>query len=112
MLDCSKGDLDKVRSGENITAFVKALVPAIDMIAYGEPMVVHFATHADDKAGFSLCQMIETSNITGHFVDINGDFYIDVFSCKPVDIGICEDMARQYFNPEKIRVNFLTRNAG
>jgi S-adenosylmethionine decarboxylase len=112
MFDCSKGQLDLVRSGENITAFVKELVPAIDMVAYGEPVVVHFAQHAEDKSGYSLCQMIETSSITGHFVDANGDFYIDVFSCKTVDMEVCQKVIEKYFKPEKIRANFLTRSAG
>jgi S-adenosylmethionine/arginine decarboxylase-like enzyme len=56
--------------------------------------------------------MIETSNISGHLVDSNGDAYIDIFSCKPVDIGVAEDMIRKYFNPKKVRVNFITRSAG
>ena len=112
MFDCSKGNFEQVRSGENITKFVKELVPAIDMVAYGEPMVVHFAQHAIDKSGYSLCQMIETSSITGHFVDASGDFYIDVFSCKTVDVRVCEEMIKKYFSPEKIRTNFITRSAG
>lgn len=112
MFDCSEGNLDAVRSGETITKFVKELVPAIDMVAYGEPMVVHFAQHAADKSGWSMCQMIETSSITGHFVDMNGDFYLDVFSCKSVDVKVCEDLIRKYFDPKKIRINFITRSAG
>ena len=56
--------------------------------------------------------MIETSSITGHLVDINGDAYIDIFSCKPVDIGIAQDTIERYFKPSKVRVNFITRNAG
>jgi S-adenosylmethionine/arginine decarboxylase-like enzyme len=101
-----------VTSRDNVYNFIKELVPAIDMIAYGEPMIEHFATHAPDKAGISFCQMIETSNISGHLVDLNGDAYFDIFSCKPVDIGIAEDTIRKYFKPAKVRVNFITRNAG
>ena len=111
MFDCKNCKRELVQDGENIRAFVKELVPAIDMKAYGEPMVVHFATHAADKAGYSLCQMIETSNITGHFVDENGDAYMDIFSCKPVDISIAEAMVSKFFEPEKVKVNFLTRHA-
>lgn len=111
-MDCAQGELELIRSGDNIRDYVKVLVEAIDMVAYGEPMVVHFATHAEDKAGYSLCQMIETSNITGHFVDINGDFYIDIFSCKPIDISAAQSVTEKYFRPKTVRVNFLTRNAG
>lgn len=111
MLDCSKCSLDAVRSEQNIRSFLKELVPAIGMVAYGEPTVCHFATHDESKAGYSFCQMIETSSITGHLVDLNGDVYIDVFSCKPVDIGVTEDIVKKYFKPTKVRINFLTRNA-
>ena len=112
MFDCAACDKELVTSRDNIYNFIKELVPAIDMVAYGEPMIEHFATHAADKAGHSFCQMIETSSITGHLVDINGDAYIDIFSCKPVDIGVAEDTIRRYFKPSKVRVNFITRNAG
>jgi S-adenosylmethionine/arginine decarboxylase-like enzyme len=112
MFDCSRGDVEKVRDGDNIRAFVKELVPAIDMVAYGEPTVVHFAQHDDTKSGYSLCQMIETSSITGHFVDSNGDFYIDVFSCKEVNVDVCCQLIEKYFTPEKVRSYFLTRSAG
>jgi S-adenosylmethionine/arginine decarboxylase-like enzyme len=112
IFDCAACDRDLVSSHDNIYDFIKALVPAIDMVAFGEPQINHFATHAPDKAGFSFCQMIETSSITGHLVDLSGDAYIDIFSCKPVDIGIAQDMIEKYFKPSKVRVNFLTRNAG
>jgi S-adenosylmethionine/arginine decarboxylase-like enzyme len=112
MFDCASCDIDKITSKENGYNFIKDLVPAIDMIAFGEPMIEHFATHAPDKAGISFVQMIETSNISGHLVDVNGDGYFDIFSCKPVDIGVAQDMIQKYFNPEKIRVNFVTRSAG
>jgi len=111
MLDCAACDHDKITDGANITAFTKELVKRIDMVAYGEPVVAHFATHDLSKSGISFCQMIETSNITGHFVDADGNFYIDVFSCKPYSIDVVVDTFREYFDPTSIRQNFLTRQA-
>jgi S-adenosylmethionine/arginine decarboxylase-like enzyme len=112
MFDCASCDIDKVTSKENVHNFIKELVPAIDMIAFGEPMIEHFATHAPDKAGISFLQMIETSNISGHLVDKDGDAYIDIFSCKTVDVKVAEELIVKYFNPKKIRLNFITRSAG
>ena len=111
MLDCSNCDKDAIKSKEDIGAFVRHLVQKIDMIAFGEPMIEHFATHDPDKAGISFCQMIETSNISGHFVDLNGAAYIDVFSCKPFNNQDVIDTINVFFNPEKVRMNFVTRNA-
>lgn len=112
MFDCAACDVGLITSEKNIYKFIKELVPAIDMVAFGEPQINHFAQHAPDKAGYSFCQMIETSSITGHLVDLSGDAYIDIFSCKPVDIGIAETMIKKYFSPKKVRVNFITRSAG
>jgi S-adenosylmethionine decarboxylase len=112
LLDCASCDIGKVTSKENVYNFIKELVPAIEMVAFGEPMVEHFTTHDPDKSGISFFQMIETSNISGHLVDMNGDAYIDIFSCKDVNVDIAVEIVKKYFKPEKIRINFITRSAG
>jgi len=111
ILDCQGCDRSEIGNKENLKVFIKNLVEEIDMKAYGEPVIEHFATHADDKAGFSLVQLIETSSITGHFVDMNGDAYIDIFSCKPFSIDIAKSVVTKHFHPQKIKVHFLTRQA-
>ncbi len=111
MLDCRAGSKEKIKSEENIRSFIKELVDKIEMVAYGDPMVAHFATHDPDKAGYSFCQMIETSNISGHFVDKNGNFYIDVFSCKPYNVELVKEIAMGFFRPEHIRWSFIERDA-
>lgn len=111
MLDCRAGDLKLVRDGENIKQFAEDLVNKIEMTAYGDPIVEHFATHNPEAAGYSLLQLIETSNIAGHFVDINGDFYLDIFSCKEFDIEVAKKVVEQWFNPENIKVSYFTRQA-
>lgn len=111
ILDCKGGDLAKVRSSDNISQFVRTLVTRIDMVACGEPKIKHFATNNPNAAGFSLVQLIETSSITGHFVDLNGDSYIDVFSCKSFDIEKVNEVVKQFFSPKQIKVTYLTRQA-
>ena len=111
ILDCKGGDLAKVRSSDNISQFVRTLVTRIDMVVCGEPKIEHFATNNPNAAGFSLVQLIETSSITGHFVDLNGDSYIDVFSCKSFDIEKVKEVVKQFFSPKQIKVTYLTRQA-
>ncbi len=111
ILDCRACQILKITSKANVIAFAKTLVDAIDMKAYGEPIVEHFATHDPEKAGFSLVQLIETSAITAHFVDKNGDLYLDIFSCKEFSVEICKEVVAEFFAPEKIKVMFLTRQA-
>ena len=111
LLDCSGGDTDKITSTDNVYNFVKAIVPAIDMIPYREPVIERFATHDIDKAGISFCQMIETSHIAGHFCENSGDFYIDIFSCKDFNEDVAMGIVGEFFNPKKIRPHFVTRDA-
>jgi S-adenosylmethionine/arginine decarboxylase-like enzyme len=111
ILDCQGCAREKIACVENLRNFVKALVEEIDMKAYGEPALEHFATHDADKAGYSLVQLIETSSITGHFVDKNGDAYLDIFSCKPFSIDVAKSVVTRFFDPQKIKVHYLTRQA-
>ena len=107
VLDCYAGKKELITSGENITAFAKELVKRIQMKAFGEPQVIHFGE--DDKLGYTLVQLIETSNICGHFCDDTGNFYIDVFSCKPYENAVVIETVKQFFQPEKIIDRYLER---
>lgn len=111
ILDMSAGDKVAVRSGEVISEFVKELVAAIGMKAYGEPLLKHFAEHVPEAAGYSLVQLIETSAITGHFCDKSGDAYIDIFSCKDFDPSIAVAVVERYFRPENVNAVVLARQA-
>jgi S-adenosylmethionine decarboxylase len=81
----------------------------IDMVAYGEPQIVHFGT--GNKAGYTLIQLIETSNIAAHFVEENDSLYLDVFSCKPFDKKIVRKLVKEFFEASKIRYRFEKRQA-
>jgi S-adenosylmethionine/arginine decarboxylase-like enzyme len=111
LIDCSRCEIPSITNSHNIYNFTKTLVERIDMKAYGEPIIEHFATHDIDKAGYSLVQLIETSNITAHFVDKNGDCYIDIFSCKPFSEKIAVECVEEFFNPEHVITRFLNRQA-
>jgi S-adenosylmethionine decarboxylase len=109
MLDCAECN-DNIKNKETIAMFVKDLVERIDMVAHGEPIIEYFGQ--DNKAGYSLLQLISTSSITGHFVDEYGHIYLDVFSCKPFESETVQECVREYFGSNKIRINYITRNAG
>ena len=96
-----------IRTHLTIYGFSQMLVKAIDMKAYGEPLIRHFGE--GNKAGYTLVQLIETSNITAHFVEETNDAYIDVFSCKEFDPAIVEKVIRDHFIPESIDSTLLVR---
>jgi len=109
MLDCAGADHARITSGENITAFAKKLVERIDMVAYGEPQVVNFGS--GNKAGYTLVQLIETSNICAHFCNDTDTYYLDVFSCKPFDNDVVIATAFEFFGQQTERVTYVTRQA-
>ena len=109
IINCSSCDIEKITNGENIKKFVHDLIERINMEAWGPPLLEHFATHDPEKAGYSVCQMITTSAITGHFVDINGDCYLNIFSCKPFEMQDALDVVNERFNPKKITTQYITR---
>lgn len=94
---------------DNILAWTKELVEAIDMISYGEPIIEHFATHSHEAAGYTLLQMIETSNIAAHFAENLGEAYIDIFSCKTFDNQVALDVCQKYFSPEMLEHTTMNR---
>ncbi len=109
MLDCS-GCNDNIKSRDQIYNFVKELVKEIDMTAHGEP-IIEYLLPGDPKQGYSMMQLITTSNICAHFIEPDSTAYLDVFSCKEFDIKTAEKVFKKYFEPKKIRTNFITRHA-
>lgn len=108
MLDCYDADKGLMKSKSNVEAFAMALVKRIGMKAYGTPQVIHFGE--GDKEGFTLVQLIETSNICAHFANETGNFYLDVFSCKEYDPNVVLEVVNQFFAPKKIRERYVERD--
>ncbi len=108
ILDCYESDKELMKSKSNVEAFAIDLVKRIDMKAYGAPQVIHFGE--GDKEGFTLVQLIETSNICAHFSNETGAIYLDVFSCKPYEIDTVIEVVNQFFAPKRIRERFIERD--
>ena len=110
-IDASGLNHQAITSKETIAAFAKKLVNDIDMIAFGEPQVVHFGE--GNKEGFTLVQLIETSNICAHFNNIDDTGYIDVFSCKPFEKKIVLKVVKEFFGTKtlKYKSKMWDRNA-
>jgi hypothetical protein len=102
-------DKEAIKDYDTVYKFTKELVERIDMVAYGEPQIVNFGS--GNKEGFTLVQLIETSNICAHFCNETGDMYLDVFSCKTFTIGDVLFMVNKYFLPTKMEHTFLERQA-
>lgn len=111
LIDAGNCDSKAIKSEETIKAFLIALVERIDMKAYGDPILAHFATHDPDKGGYTFCQMIETSLIDGHLVDKTGDAYISIHSCKDFDEVEAINVVYDHFQPCWVRHQVVLRQA-
>ena len=109
VLDFNGCPKELLEDKENILNWSKELVHAIDMVAYGDPVIEHFATHSHEAAGYTLLQMIETSNIAAHFAENIGQVYIDVFSCKAFDVEVALGICKKYFKPTQANMHNMDR---
>ena len=98
-----------IRSAQHIGVFTSTLVNQIDMVAYGKPEIVMFGT--GNKKGYTLVQLIETSNICAHFVEESDDMYLDVFSCKPFDEKVVKKVVDDFFSPATVDTKLILRDA-
>lgn len=106
LYDC---DLEAISTKEKLLQFKDELCELIDMKQYGEPFIEYFAEHTEFAAGYSLAQMIETSLISGHFSDYWRSAYINIFSCKPYDVGLAIEFTKKFFGAERVTAKLLVR---
>ncbi len=84
LIDMEDCDPELIRCKSRIHAFAIVACRVIDAKRYGDPLISNFGE--DERvAGYSLVQLIETSLISGHFVNATNAAYIDIFSCKKYD---------------------------
>jgi S-adenosylmethionine/arginine decarboxylase-like enzyme len=102
-------DPEAIRSKDTIQSFSKELVQQINMVAYGKPQIVRFGTSV--QKGYTLVQLIETSNITAHFSEDTNEVYFDVFSCKTFRPKDALQVFSKYFSPKKMTTDFFARQA-
>jgi S-adenosylmethionine/arginine decarboxylase-like enzyme len=108
-------DEQLVQDQKYIKQFSTALVKAIDMVPLTRPITKYCNTSERDKAGITLYQIIETSNISAHFLD-DGRCLFDVFSCKPYDYTIVLKLFTSWFSKPNsfakiIHQEFISRPA-
>ena len=107
VVDAFKCAPNTIRCAKNIESFTKRLVQDIEMVPYGPPQIVMFGT--GNKKGYTMVQLIETSNICAHFVEETNDLYLDVFSCKPFHPLVVKGLVNAYFLPGHMHIRSLVR---
>jgi len=103
--DC---DPELVRSAAEIKRFVVELCDLLGVKRFGECTVVHFG-EKPEVAGFSMTQLIETSLVSGHFVNETNAIYLDIFSCKFYEPQAAADFAMEFFKADDMTLNYTFR---
>lgn len=109
MLDCS-GCNDNIKNRKSIELFVKDLLKQVKMKPHGKPLI-EYLLPGHKNQGYSMVQLIKTSNISAHFMELDSTAYFDIFSCKNFNIKLVEKIVKKHFAPKKYKVKFLTRQA-
>lgn len=101
-------DPERLRSEAVIRDFVTSLCEAIHMRRYGEPQLVHFGDEPR-VSGFTLVQLIETSAITGHFIEQVNAACLNVFSCSAYPPFETAALCQKWFGARSARLNVTFR---
>jgi len=109
VIDLAGCPRERLTDANHIASWSAEVILAIDMRAYGEPILEHFADHNVAVAGYTLVQLIETSALSAHFAENRGEVYIDLFSCKRFAEEIVLDISKRYFEPSGVTVRSLIR---
>ena len=59
--------------------------------------------------GTTAIQFILTSNITIHTLDILGEVYVNLFSCKDYDIKSAQDFTLRFFGAKRHKTSVVKR---
>jgi len=101
MLDVRGVDLATISDPIRIERFIIELCHLLKVRRFGNPQIIRFG---DDPTvyGYSAVQLIETSLVSAHFVELSRTAYIDIFSCKWYDIRSIRIFALKYLSGTSI----------
>ncbi|MBI5803516.1 S-adenosylmethionine decarboxylase [Candidatus Pacearchaeota archaeon] len=107
-IDLKSCDPGFIRSADKVKEFVAKLCDKIKMKRFGECVVVDFGD--DPKvSGFSMTQLIETSLISGHFVNQTNNVFLDVFSCSYYNPAEVAEFAKEFFKAKEYKLHYKIR---
>lgn len=109
MIDCNNCNTNLITDENNIKNFVKELTTKLLLESYGDLFLIYLVSD-EINTGYNFIQLLKTGKISGTFVTSLNSAYIDVISTKRYDTHPPEDLAKEFFKCDQIRINFLTRS--
>ena len=115
IIDAAGCDYDSIRNIQHIEAFIDELIEKTNMRKWGKMHSMYLVPDnyntINDTAGWSVVQLITTSNITIHFAETSKSMYLDFFSCKDFSNDVVVALVSKYFSPKSVKTKFLLRDA-
>jgi S-adenosylmethionine/arginine decarboxylase-like enzyme len=108
-LDLAGCDPEVLDSAAKLTEYVRKLIEKIGMTAYGDPIAANFGE--GDLAGWTVIQLITTSNINLHASPADRSAHINVFSCKAFDPATATAFTLEFFGAAAYTRHLLDRTA-
>ena len=116
ILDLHDCDVSKFNR-ESLDQYFEFICDSIDM----ERAILHFwddvgvpeeeRQTSPHTVGTSAVQFILTSSIVVHTLDQLKSVYVNIFSCKPFDEIIAEDVTAKWFSANTCRRHFIERTS-
>jgi S-adenosylmethionine/arginine decarboxylase-like enzyme len=106
-IDLERCHMEKINDPDMIEQFAIGLCDYIGMKQYGKPTIIKFG-NTPKLSGYTLIQLIETSSITAHFKDFDGNAFIDIFSCKGYHPRNAAQFCKKFFNAQRMNIRYLS----
>lgn len=103
VFECDGDSFDQIKIKTFAQEISKIIDPGKEILGIVNP----FGEHEDRMKGIRLIHENENSLITGHFVDKDFKFFINVMSCAPYKVSKVIDVIKKTFKTE----NYLCRRA-
>lgn len=97
-----------IRDPVKLKNFILQICDFIDMKRFGEPIIERFGEN-ERVSGYSIVQLIQTSCISGHFIEETDGACIDIFSCKSYPPGKTVEFCKTFFDAKNARFTVLNR---
>lgn len=108
-LDLGGCDRDILASRDDLIIYVTLLAEGIGMTTYGDPLAVLFGE--GKLAGWTVVQLITTSNINLHAAPASGALHLNVFSCRRFDPAAAIAFSLTFFRAKAHTARTVERTA-
>jgi S-adenosylmethionine decarboxylase len=89
--------------------YLKSLPEMIDMTPITQPYVFPYSGLVPEDKGITGIVIIAESHISIHSFEEKGYSFVDIFSCKDMDVERAIEITLDMFKPESYEINIVKR---